>query len=144
MVLRHLLSAAILATSPDLTEAMAWKVAGEVMEHTPPDIKASKIAAIVYEESRGEDVRGRGVCGVLQTAARGAACDRLVADRSASYLAGIQKLREARIWCGRRGEACALQVYGGGNKWKGHRPQRYAKRVMARARAIDRAMTIAP
>lgn len=144
IILRHVLAYAISATSPDITAPVAWEVAGEALHHATHDVTAAKLSAMVYEESRGRSVRGRAVCGVLQTAARGAECDRLVRDRGASYRAGIRKLREARTWCRGRTKLCPLAVYGGGNAWRAPRPQRYAARVLKRTAAIERAMRLAP
>lgn len=134
---------AVLATSPEAPPDLATMAAGEALAHADTDVDAIEIAAVAYEESKFQDVRGRraAVCGVMQVATGGreAECLRLLNDRAYSYSRGKAKIREARAWCQRRGldDTCTFAVYGGGRRWRSPRPQRYARRVIARMREIE-------
>lgn len=122
---------------------LATQAASEALRHADADVAAIEIAAVAYEESKFQDVRGKlaAVCGVMQvsTGGREAECRRLLVDRAYSYARGKAKIREARAWCQRRklGDVCTFAVYGGGRAWRSPRPQRYARRVIARMRAIE-------
>lgn len=137
---------AVVATSPQAPPELAAQAAGEALRHASADVSALEIAAVAYEESKFQDVRGKraAVCGVMQVATGGreAECRRLLDDRAYSYERGKAKIREARAWCRatirrrKLGDVCTFAVYGGGNAWREPRPQRYALRVMARIKAI--------